>query len=144
MANSLIVPMAAHVALAALLYVLLTIARAPAVWGIGRRPDGSNPWATHEPRISANLSNQFEWPLLFHVACLVLLPLQPGPGVVLLAWIFIAGRVLHSAVQVGTRNVRLRGIVFTVNFLAVLGLWIAVLLAVADADAAARLPGAGP
>jgi len=48
-AHALILPMAAHVALAALLYVLLTIARAPAVWGLGRRPDGSNPWGLSSP-----------------------------------------------------------------------------------------------
>ena len=70
MPQALILPMAAHVALAAFLYVLLTLARAPAVWGIGRSPDGTNPWASVEPRISANLSNQFEWPLLFYAACL--------------------------------------------------------------------------
>ena len=75
MSHALIVPMAAHVALAAGLYVLLTVARAPAVWGIGRTPGGGHPWAGIEPRISANLSNQFEWPLFFHVACLILLTL---------------------------------------------------------------------
>ena len=132
MSNTLIIPMAAHVALAALLYALLTVARAPAVWGFGRRPDGSNPWAEMEPRISANLSNQFEWPLFFHVACLLLLQSQSGYLALVLAWIFIAGRILHSAVQILTRNVRLRGVVFTVNFLAVLGLWLLVALAPAQ------------
>lgn len=115
--------MAAHVALVAMLYVLLTAARAPSAWGIGRRPDGSNPWAQLEPRISANLSNQFEWPLLFYVACLVLMQSPVDATAVLLAWVFVGGRVVHSAVQVLTSNVRLRGAVFTVNFLAVLGLW---------------------
>ncbi|QNP42206.1 MAPEG family protein [Lysobacter terrestris] len=115
--------MAAHVALVAFLYVILTVARAPAIWGIGRRNDGSNPWASLEPRISANLSNQFEWPLLFYVACLILLQAQPIPLAVGLAWIFVGGRIFHSLIQVLTRNVRLRGIVFTINFIAVLGLW---------------------
>lgn len=129
MSQALILPMAAHVGLAALLYVLLTLARAPAVWGIGRRADGSNPWAAVEPRISANLSNQFEWPLFFHAACLILLQLPVDVLAVWLAWLFVAGRVLHSAVQVLTRNVRLRGIVFTVNFLAVIALWVVVIRA---------------
>ena len=80
MSNTLILPMAAHVAFAAFLYALLTVARAPAVWGFGRRADGSNPWADMEPRISANLSNQFEWPLFFHVACLLLLLLLSQSG----------------------------------------------------------------
>ena len=116
--------MAVHVALAAFLYVLLTLARAPAVWGIGRRADGSNPWSKIEPRISANLSNQFEWPLFFHVACvLLILAGDAGRLPQALAWVFIAGRVLHSLGQIPTTNVRLRGLVFTVNFLAVLGLW---------------------
>lgn len=129
MPHSLALPMAAHVVLAAFLYILLTVARAPAIWGIGRRPDGTNPWASVEPRISANLSNQFEWPLFFYAACLILMQLHPSPTAVVLAWIFVAGRVLHSAVQILTRNVRLRGIVFTVNFLAVLGLWLLVVIA---------------
>lgn len=129
MTEALIVPMAAHVAWAAFLYVLLTVARAPSVWGIGRRPDGSNPWAEFEPRISANLSNQFEWPLFFHVACLALFFLQTSSSAILLAWVFVLGRLLHSAVQILTGNVRLRGIVFTVNFLAVLGIWVVVVWA---------------
>jgi hypothetical protein len=126
--HPLILPMAAHVALSASLYAALTLARAPRVWGIGRRPDGSSPWAEAEPRISANLSNQFEWPLFFHVACLMLIQQQPGAAALVLAWAFIAGRLLHTVVQVFTANVRLRGLVFTVNFAAVLGLWGLVLV----------------
>jgi hypothetical protein len=124
MSAALIYPMVVHVGWAALLYALLTVVRAPAVWGLGRRPDGSNPWASVERRISANLSNQFEWPLFFHVVCVLLIVLDGVDAVqVGLAWIFVAGRLLHSGVQVLTTNVRLRGLVFTINFLAVLGMW---------------------
>src|ERR1044072_5501756 len=135
MPQTLILPMAAHVALATCLYVLLTIARAPAVWGIARRPDGSNPWAAIEPRISANLSNQFEWPLLFYAACLILMQHSPSAAAVTLARMFVAGRGRHSGVQILTRNVRLRGAVFTINFLAVLGLWLLVAMAACAACA---------
>jgi hypothetical protein len=129
MDKALIYPMAAHVALTGLLYVLLTAARAPSVWGIGRSADGSNPWADFEPRISANLSNQFEWPLFFYVACLLML-IQQGVGTpqLVLAWIFVGGRVVHSWVQILTRNIRLRGLVFTIIFLAVFGLWLCLLI----------------
>jgi hypothetical protein len=123
MSNPLIFPMAAHVLLTACLYMLLTIARVPSVWGVGRRSDGSNPWAEFEPRISANLSNQFEWPAFFHIACLILFQREAGQLVLALAWLFVGGRILHSAVQILTANIRLRGLVFMVNFIAVLGLW---------------------
>src|SRR5688572_12829524 len=90
--------MAVHVAWSAILYVALTVARAPAVWGIGRRSDGSNPLSTYEPRISANLRNQFEWPILFYVVCLLLIsdPAAIHPAHLWLAWLFIIGRVLHT------------------------------------------------
>ena len=124
MLNSLIYPMAAHVALAAALYAMLTVVRAPAIWGVGQRADGSNPWAAVERRVSANLSNQFEWPLFFYAACILLIQAHAvGSVPVALAWVFIAGRVVHSAVQVFTTNIRLRGIVFALNFVAVLALW---------------------
>jgi hypothetical protein len=126
--NPLILSMAAHIALTSFLYVLLTIARAPKVWGIGKKADGSNPWAVVEPRISANLSNQFEWPVFFYAACILLIQNQSAlAAAAWLAWIFILGRVVHSCVQILTTNVRLRGLVFTINFLATLGLWVVLI-----------------
>lgn len=131
MEHTLILPMTTHVALTAMLYALLTVARAPSVWGLGKRADGSKPWAGIEPRLSANLSNQFEWPVLFYAACLLIIQYQmESAAATLLAWIFIGGRILHSGVQILTTNVRLRGLVFTINFLAVIGLWALVLRAV--------------
>ena len=58
-------------------------------------------------------------PMMIGIACLAAL--------LVLAWIFVGGRLLHSAVQILTGNIRLRGLVFMVNFLAVLGLWAIVL-----------------
>ena len=128
MNHSLILPMVAHVGLTSLLYVLLTVARAPKVWSIGRNADGSNPWATIEPRISANLSNQFEWPVFFYAASLLLIQMRvEARAAIWLAWLFIVGRVAHSCVQILTTNIRLRGLIFTINFLATLGLWVEVL-----------------
>jgi hypothetical protein len=125
MSSDLLYPMFFHVAWTALIYALLTLVRAPTVWGVGAKSDGSNPWADVEPRVSANLSNQFEWPLFFYVVCIVLM-IDKGvftSAQIWLAWIFIAGRVAHSFIHIFTSNVRLRGVVFTVNFLAVLGMW---------------------
>jgi hypothetical protein len=124
MNNALLLTMAAHVGLAAFLYALLTVARAPKVWGVGSGTDLDKHWSAMEPRISANLSNQFEWPVFFHLACVLLIQFQAVTlAALVLAWVFVAGRVVHSLVQIGTTNIRLRGLVFTINFLAALGLW---------------------
>ncbi|MBD3652375.1 MAPEG family protein [Kangiella sp.] len=123
----LLYPMAAHIAWVAFLYVLLSIVCAPAVWGVIKNK--RDIWASVEPRISANLSNQFEWPLFFHVTCVLLIVMGNGDPVQLwLAWIFVAGRLIHSFVQILTNNIRLRGLVFTINFLAVLAMWFFLLI----------------
>lgn len=121
--------MAAHVLWVAFLYVLLTVVRAPSAWGIGRSADGTNPWSAVEGRVSANLRNQFEWPLLFYVVCVLLLaePETIDPLQEALAWVFVGGRIIHSGVQILTTNIRLRGVVFTINFVAVLAMWVLLL-----------------
>ncbi len=67
--------------------------------------------------------------MLFYVACLLseLLALTSA-ALPVLAWLFVTGRVLHSGVQILTSNVRLRGIVFTLNFLAVLAMWAVIVI----------------
>lgn len=124
--SSLIAPMFMHIFLCALLYVFLTLTRAPSVWGVGKNKDGSNPFADIQPKVSANLSNQFEWPLFFHVVCALLIALggSISNSQVFLAWVFVIGRALHSLVQIFTDNIRLRGLVFTINFVAVLAMWL--------------------
>ena len=124
--SNLIAPMFMHILLCALLYVFLTLARAPSVWGVGKNKDGSNPFADIQPKVSANLSNQFEWPLFFHVVCALLIALSEpiSNSQVSLAWVFVIGRGLHSLVQIFTDNIRLRGLVFTINFVAVLAMWL--------------------
>jgi len=123
--DNLLYPLLLHLVLVVLLYSLLTLFRAPSVWNIGARQDGSNPWEGVETRVSANLSNQFEWPVFFYAICVLLISrgVELSPVYVWLAWIFIAGRLLHTGVQVLTTNIRLRGVVFTINFLAVLAMW---------------------
>jgi len=123
--SPLLTPVFLHIVWCAVLYALLTVARAPVVWGVGLSKNGSNPFHTIQPKISANLSNQFEWPMFFYTACVLLIAMdEPIAGVqIYLAWTFVIGRVLHSIVQIFTDNIRLRGVVFTINFIAVLAMW---------------------
>ncbi len=129
--NLLLYAMFFHVCWMALLYVALTVLRAPSIWGLDTASGTIRKWSVLEPRVSANLSNQFEWPLLFYVCCLLIIN---GGGIannaqIILAWIFVAGRIIHSLVQIFTNNIRLRGAVFTINFLAVFFMWITLIIA---------------
>lgn len=129
--NPLLYAMFFHVCWVFFLYVLLTAVRAPAIWALDTKSGTLRKRASLEPRISANLSNQFEWPLLFYVCCILLIVSSEPIGSVqiVLAWIFVIGRVAHSLVQILTTNIRLRGTVFSLNFVAVLLMWIQLIRA---------------
>ncbi len=74
-------------------------------------------------RIRLNLANQFELPVLFYALVILLIALgQVTMFDVIAAWVFVAGRVIHTLVQTLTDNVPLRGQVFVINFLAVTAL----------------------
>jgi len=126
-ARSILVPAVAHLTLVAFLYLWLTLERVGAV--LSRKRQYSDlQFAGGDPgrsaRVAANLRNQFEAPMLFYPLVLTLwLTATVNSASLILAWIFVAGRVLHTLVQTLTGNVPLRGAVFTVNFLALAALW---------------------
>ena len=117
--SSLLFPMLAHIGWVFLLYTWLTIARQRAL----RR--GEVDYATfahgeeppHIDRITCNLANQFELPAIFYALVVLLVATRNVTAVdVAAAWVFVAGRVVHTLVQCLTDNVPLRGQVFLINF----------------------------
>jgi hypothetical protein len=126
MIASILWPMLAHIGWVSMLYVWLTIARQRAVRS-GQIESSCFVLGRDEPlevaRITRNLANQFELPLIFYALVVLLVALgQVTRFDVIAAWVFVAGRVAHTLVQTLTDNVPLRGQVFTINFLAVIAL----------------------
>ena len=122
-ASSILWPILAHVGWVFLLYAWLTYARTVAVKR-GEVDYSSFEFNREEPaavaRIRLNLANQFELPVIFYALVVLLIALGKVTVVdVVAAWVFVAGRVIHTLVQTLTDNVPLRGQVFTINFLAV-------------------------
>jgi hypothetical protein len=121
--SSLLWPMLAQIGWTFLLYVWLTVARAQAV------ARGEVKYAVFElgrgepvklARITRNLANQFEVPVIFYAVVVLLIVIGRVSGIdVLAAWVFVAGRVAHTLVQTLTDDVVLRGRVFLINFAAV-------------------------
>lgn len=130
--DAILLPVAGHLLLVFFLFAAVSIQRQKAVHekiieldDLAKKdnePEHSRRWVN-------NLNNQFEVPVLFYAIVAMLFAtgsvteLQVG-----LAWLFLIGRVLHSVVQVSGDNVQLRGVVFTMNFLAVFAMWALFLL----------------
>jgi hypothetical protein len=122
-AASILWPVLAQIGWTFMLYVWLTVVRVGAVRR-GEVKYSCFVTSREEPRqvarVSRNLSNQFELPVIFYTMVVLLIALgRVGMVDVIAAWVFVAGRVIHTLVQTLTDNVPLRGKVFTINFLAV-------------------------
>jgi hypothetical protein len=122
-AASILWPMLAHIGWVLMLYAWLTYARMRAVRS-GEIDYACFVLGRDEPhdvaRITRNLSNQFELPAIFYALVVLLVALGRVTTVDLIAaWVFVAGRVVHTLVQTLSDNVPLRGQVFMINFLAV-------------------------
>ena len=119
---SLLLPMLAQIGWTFLLYAWLTVARQRAVQRgeveYGSFARGEEPHAV--ARITRNLANQFELPVIFYAVVVLLVATHNVTLVdVVAAWVFVAGRVIHTLVQTLTDNVPLRGQVFLINAAAV-------------------------
>jgi hypothetical protein len=116
---SLLLPMLAQIGWTFLLYAWLTVARQRAVKrGEAAYPDFARGEEPHEvARITRNLANQFELPVVFYAALVLLVATKNVTAIdIIAAWVFVAGRVIHTLVQTLTDNVPLRGQVFLINF----------------------------
>lgn len=120
-------PMLAHVVLIFMIYALLGLRRKEAVASGSARMSQFRENRDEPPQsvFARNaLANQFELPVLFHLACLALY-VTGGAGtlVLVLAWLFVVSRYVHTLIHVTSNRIRLRQPAFIVGFVAVIALW---------------------
>lgn len=88
--------------------------------------------ALADSRASDNFSHLFEVPTLFYALCVTALALGQIPGwLPVLAWLFVALRVAHSAIQCTYNKVMHRFPVFLAGFFLISGMWLAYALGIA-------------
>lgn len=72
-----------------------------------------------------NYMNLLELPVLFYVVCLMLYMVRGvTPTALVLAWIYVALRVLHSMIHLGYNNVLHRLAAFAVSNVVLIVLWV--------------------
>lgn len=80
---------------------------------------------------AANFSNQFETPVIFFA--LIMLAMEVGATsylMAVLAWAYVATRVAHTLVHIGSNDLRLRAPIFALGVAVLLCMWVGVVLAV--------------
>jgi hypothetical protein len=86
--------------------------------------DGSK-WPERLRKRANNYQNQFELPVLFYAVIALLIATGLADLVsLILAWAFVASRLVHSFIQVGTNNVVHRLYAFAAGLAALAAMWL--------------------
>lgn len=79
-------------------------------------------------QLTNNFNNLTQMPVLFYAACAVNLAMSSQDTTpVILAWLFVALRAIHSLIHTTYNNVNHRFIAFVLSNISLLALWIATL-----------------
>jgi len=88
-------------------------------------------WPEHIQKLQANTRNQFETPILFFAGLAIALAVGvAGWGVAVFAWAYVASRVVHRAIHVGSNAIGKRFRAYVLGLGALAGLWAALLLGI--------------
>lgn len=127
--NEALFPMLAMVALTLVVWLRMYAVRIPEMRRLKIHPQAVATSAQKSARLvdtraADNFSNLFEVPVLFHLALIVaFLTQQTTPLVLGLAWIFVAGRALHSLIQCSYNKVMHRFAIYSLTTCVVWVLW---------------------
>jgi hypothetical protein len=90
----------------------------------------SDAWPPKARQAANNFSNQFETPVLFYVLAIMAIHVgAAGWLMTSLAWLYVATRIIHAFVHIGSNDLRLRPLAFLIGCLALLGMLVGVLVA---------------
>ena len=111
--NHIIWPVLAQVLLTLTMFIVLGARKAKAVKAgeVNRKQAALNNrvWPEDVVKVSNNIANQFEVPVLFYVLCLVLYSINAvGVVAIVLAWLFALCRFAHAYVHIGSNYVPTR------------------------------------
>ena len=86
---------------------------------------GQRAWPERPTQIANAFHNQFELPLLFYVlVILALFTRKADTFFVVLAWMFVASRLVHAAIHVTSNDMQRRFFAFLVGAVILLIMWI--------------------
>jgi len=125
----LVYPMAAMVALTFIVLIAMFRSRVAAVKSgeasagyYKTYQEGAEPRETAQ--LSRQLANLFEAPTLFYAACIAGMVIgQDDTVLVMLAWAYVALRVVHAFIHTGSNKLRPRIRAYFSSWLVILGMW---------------------
>lgn len=134
--NYIIWPVLAQIFLTLIMFIMLGARKAKAVKAgevnLKHTALNNRQWSEDVVKVSNNIANQFELPVLFYILCLVLYATNTVSLVaVVLAWLFTLSRFAHAYVHIGSNYVPMRLRLFLVGCFVLIGMLVQVAWALA-------------
>lgn len=138
MHSPILAPIVALVAWSLVMWAWMYATRLPAMFKARMKPDPYAPRGEQMNQLPAevrwkadNYNHLMEQPTIFYAITLALALLGEGAGVnLVLAWAYVALRVVHSLVQALINKIELRFLLFVLSSLVLLGLTVSAVRAV--------------
>lgn len=129
--NYIIWPVLAQIFLTLMMFTILGVRKSKAVKAgeVNRQQAAMNNrvWPESVLKVSNNIANQFEIPVLFYALCLVLYNIDAVDIIaILLAWFFVLSRFAHAFVHIGSNYVPMRLRLFLVGCLILIAMLVQV------------------
>jgi hypothetical protein len=81
-------------------------------------------------KLSRHFVNLFEAPVLFYVACLAAMQIGvTGYLIVILAWLYVAARMVHTIIHTGVNRLRPRLTAYFASWFVLLAMWVLLIVA---------------
>lgn len=123
--TELFLPILAHILLVISMFIVLIVRKTAAVKrgevDLSKTALNNQAWPAEVVKVSNNIANQFETPILFYVLT-IMLALLDGFSVysLVLAWIYVGLRYIHCYIHIGSNYVPYRMRIFALSMVVLL------------------------
>lgn len=118
-------PVLIQITLTIMVFLLLAVRKARAIkdGGVDRKKTAlhNDAWPDEVLKVSNNLQNQFQTPVLFYALCFALIHAGAvSISSLLLAWGYVLSRIIHAYIHTGSNYVPMRFRMFLLGFVMLL------------------------
>lgn len=129
--NYIIWPVLAQIVLTLTIFIVLGVRKSKAVKAgeVNRKKTALNnkAWPEDVVKVTSNIANQFETPVIFYILCLVIYNINAVSLMAnVLAWLFVLSRFIHAYIHIGTNHVPMRLRMFLIGCFVLIAMLILV------------------
>ncbi len=129
--SNILLPVLIQVSLTMIVFLILGVRKSKAVKAgevdLKKAALNNSAWPDDVIKVSNNIANQFQTPILFYVLCIFFFITNTvNTIVIVLAWIYAISRLIHAYVHIGSNYVPAR---FSIFIIGVISLFMMLIMA---------------